>query len=439
MTADEIELEIVAVANGGDGIGREADGRVVFVPRTTTGDRVLARIRQRKARYARALPVKLIRPSGARTDAPCENFATCGGCQLQHVTYEEQLSLKRTVVAEGLARLGGIDIDVPEVRPAGRPFGYRNRITPTVVRDPAGGAAGVVVGGFHRYDAPGTVEDITDCPLAEDAVREAWRALRRTWGGGGRSLPGRGPVRVTIRATDRGDVGILVSDVVGTRPGNPQTVAAAIPGLVSYCWLTESGEIRLLAGQETLEETWQGIRFTLPASTFVQVNREESVRIDDFVDRLAGPPTGRRVLDLYAGLGARAIHWAGLGAQVTACEVDTAAVTAGRNAAEARGAEVRFTADTVESALPGLPAADLIVVNPPRRGLSGGVAKELVGRTADRLIYVSCDPATLARDVGRLEEAWRLAGVQPFDAFPHTSHVETVAWFDATRTRGGVG
>jgi 23S rRNA (uracil1939-C5)-methyltransferase len=435
MSSDEIELEIVAVANGGDGIGRELDGRVVFVPRTTTGDRVLARVRQRKAKYARALPVKILRASVARIDAPCRHFVTCGGCQLQHVTYEEQLKLKRTIVSDALARLGDTDIEVLEVRPAVRPLGYRNRIMPAIERSPTG----AVVGGYHRYDAPGTVHDIDDCPLAEEPVREAWRALRGAWGSGGRNLPGRGPLRVTIRATDRGEIGILVAGTTGTRSGDPETIAAAIPGLASYGWKDESGQFRRLAGEETLTETWQGVQFRLRMDTFVQVNREQSMRMDEFVDGLAGPPGGRRVLDLYAGVGARAIRWAAGGAEVTACEVDPMAVEAGREAAEAFGSQVEFTVDTVESALPDLPAADLILVNPPRRGLSSLAAEALAGRTAERLIYVSCDPATLARDVARLRPSWKLVGVQPFDAFPQTSHVETIAWFDAARTNGAQG
>lgn len=426
MKADEIELEIVAVANGGDGIGRESDGRVVFVPRTTTGDRVVARVRQRKAKYSRALPLRVLRPSASRIDAPCPHFAACGGCQLQHVAYEEQLRLKQTMIRDALARLGGVSVEVPDVRPAARQFGYRNRITPTVIR----AGEGSVVGGYHRYDAPGTVEDMTDCLLAEQPLRDAWKSLRAAWGTGGRNLPGRGPVRATLRATDRGDVGLLVVTEAGTRSGDPEAIAEAIPGLVSYCWPDDDGQLRLLAGSTTLEETWQGVSFRLPAGTFVQVNREESLRMDQFMDQLVGPMSGSRVLDLYAGIGARAIRWAAAGADVVACELDPASVAAGRSAAETYGATVDFRAETVESALPDLGEADLVVVNPPRRGLSLAAAEALNDRAAGRLVYVSCDPATLARDVARLSATWKLSGVQPFDAFPHTSHVETIAWFE---------
>lgn len=432
MTTDQLELEIVGVANGGDGIGHEPDGRVVFVPRTTTGDRVVARISQRKKRYARGQALEVLRPSAARVDAPCPHYADCGGCQLQHIGYGEQLALKRTMLADALERLGGIAIPVPDVRPAGSRLGYRNRIAPTVDRE-----GGRVLGGFRRLDERDAVEDVGDCLLAEEPVRRAWKALRMAWGDAGEALPGSGRLRVTIRATRAGEVGVLVSGGRGKNAGRPDDVAAAIPGLRSYCWHDSTDREHVLWGDEYLEETWGGIRFRLPPDTFLQVNREEAQRIDSLVDDLVGPPRARRLIDLYAGVGARAIRWAVEGADVLACESDGRAVEAGREAARTHGAELSFVEGRVEDILPSLRSADAIVVNPPRKGLSTVALAGIDSIQADRLVYVSCDAATLARDAAALSSGWALVGVQPFDAFPQTAHIETVAWFDARDTVGG--
>jgi len=181
-------------------------------------------------------------------------------------------------------------------------------------------------------------------------------------------------------------------------------------------------------GQETLLDRWQGIEFDLPADVFLQVNRRVSAEMDRWLEERVGDLRGNSVLDLYSGVGARAIRWATFGARVTACEVNRRAVAACRQAAATAGAELAVDVGRVETRISGLLPADLIVVNPPRAGLSTRVAGALVSGSGRRLAYVSCDPATLARDLGRLQAAWKLVSVQPFDAFPQTAHVETIAW-----------
>jgi 23S rRNA (uracil1939-C5)-methyltransferase len=191
-----------------------------------------------------------------------------------------------------------------------------------------------------------------------------------------------------------------------------------------------NGSLAHLAGAKTLEDRWQGIQFDLPADVFLQVNRTVSAAMDAWLDERAGNVDGMSILDLYAGVGARAIRWAGQGARVTACEVSGAAVDAGTAAAASVGAEVAFVADRVEQRIAYLLPADLVVVNPPRAGLSRLVSRALVSGEARSLAYVSCDPATLARDLARLASGWEVREVQPFDAFPQTAHVETIVWLD---------
>jgi 23S rRNA (uracil1939-C5)-methyltransferase len=211
-------------------------------------------------------------------------------------------------------------------------------------------------------------------------------------------------------------------------PDTCRTLVERVPEVVACHQARPGGPPRCLAGSQTLRDRWQDIDFDLPAGVFLQVNRDVSAQMDRWLEERVGQLVGRRVLDLYAGVGARAIRWAMRGAQVTACEVSGRAVAACRRAASVSGAHLDVDAARVESRIDNFLPADLVVVNPPRAGLSRRVAEALVTGSAGRLAYVSCDPATLARDLGRLGAAWDLAEVQPFDAFPQTAHVETIAW-----------
>ena len=183
-----------------------------------------------------------------------------------------------------------------------------------------------------------------------------------------------------------------------------------------------------LAGRDTLVDRWQDTVFELPADVFLQVNRQVSTEMDRWLDERAGEVAGRRVLDLYSGVGARAIRWAAGGAEVCAVEISDRAAAACSGAASRAGVRLEVVAAPVEELIQDLMPADLVVVNPPRAGLSGRVSDALIAGSAHRLAYVSCDPATLARDLGRLSGAWEILEVQPFDAFPQTAHVETAVW-----------
>lgn len=423
---DTMELEVESVAGGGDGVAREPGGRVVFVPRTAPGDRAAVRLTEEHGSWARGRVVEILRPGPGRTEAPCPYYEACGGCQLQHLDREAELEAKRRAVADALERIGGREVDVPAVEDPGPPFGYRNRVTFTLRR----GADGVVAG-YHRREEAGRILDVDECPLAEDPVRRAWSDLRTAWGEGAEILPAGRELRITLRASAEGRIALLVEgDAAGA--GEPEAVADAVPGLACYAWRRGDGERRLLAGAATFSERWQGRELRLGPETFLQVNRRAAAAMAAHLDRLVadrlGGPAGRRILDLYAGVGVRAVRWAEGGARVAACETDDEAVRSGRELARRAGAEVDFHAARVEDRAASLLPADLAVVNPPRAGLSRQATAALRDAELGALAYVSCDPATLARDLDRLGEAWVVASVQPFDAFPQTAHVESVVW-----------
>lgn len=417
-------MEIDRTAAGGDGVGREPSGRVVFVPRTAPGDRVLAEILEERRRWARGRAVEWIARGPERREAPCPLYARCGGCRLQHLSLRVQRNAKRDLVRETLQRIGRVAVDVPEPIVAGGDLGYRNRVTFTLRRD-----RGAVKAGYRDFEEPGRLVDVEDCPLAEPAVREVWRAVRRYWEKDPSVLPDGAELRLTVRGSVERAVDLLVE---GREAGDGAAVAsleAAVPGLVG-CHLRKGESMVPLCGRETLPDRWQGLHFDLPPAVFLQVNREVSERMDRWLDQRVGDVSGRRILDLYCGVGARAIRWSLFGARVTGCEMSGPACRAAAGAAERAGAKVKLVADRVERCLPDLLPADVVVVNPPRGGLAPSVARRLAAGGAQGLAYVSCDPATLARDVERLAAGWRVREVQPFDAFPHTAHVETVVWLE---------
>lgn len=456
----EEELEVESIAVGGDGVARQESGRVVFLPRTAPGDRVRARLTEERGSWARARAVDVLEPSPDRREPPCPLYDRCGGCQLQHMGYGAQLEAKRRAVADSLERIGGRAVEVPPVVAAERRLGYRNRVTFTLRR---GRERSGVEAGYHRWDEPERLVDVDECPLAEPAVDRAWRRLRGAWGPGAERLPAGAELRITIRGSARGRVILLVEEEVpaveggadgggsgrggaGDAPdegrageaapeGAPDAVRDALgDDLAGYFWRPAGGPRRLLAGEPRMEERWLGLDLRLGPESFLQVNRSMTRRmeawLDGAIEERADGPGGRRVLDLYAGVGARAIRWARAGADVAACEIDDDAVRDGREAAARAGTDVAFRVAPVEDALADLLPANLVVVNPPRAGLARPVTDILADASPGALAYVSCDPATLARDLDRLGERWEVASLRAFDAFPQTAHVETVAWLE---------
>ncbi len=421
--AEVVELSIGSIAAGGEGVGRDPSGRAVFVPRSAPGDRVVVEIVEARARWARGRAVEWRVWGPDRRAAPCSVYDLCGGCRLQHLEIGAQLAAKRDIVRETVRRIGGLSVDIPPVIEAPNDFGYRNRVTFTVR-----GEADGVVAGFRHVADPGETLDVEDCLLAEPAVRTAWAAVRENLAGGVLSVRQGQELRITVRGSESGDVDLLMTSVGDTVGEDVAESLATIPGPVGCHVVSSTGDFTHVAGRETLEDRWQGIDFELPPGVFLQVNRRVSSAMDGWLDGRVGDVFGRRVLDLYAGVGARAIRWAERGAVAVACEESERACAAGVRAAAAVGVNLEFVADRVEHRLEQLLPADLVVVNPPRAGLARAVTRMLNHGSSDGLAYVSCDPATLARDLGRLSETWELRQLQPFDAFPQTSHVETIAW-----------
>jgi len=415
-----LELSITAIAAGGAGVGRDAEGRVVFVQRAAPGDRVEVQLVEARPRWARARLLRVLEPGPARRPAPCPHYERCGGCTLEHLQYGAQLEAKSRLASDALIRIGGVQL-ASSIPITGSPseFRYRNRVTFRLRR-----LGNAVVAGFHELDRPAHVLDLDErCLLPEPAIAGAWGELRRNWGAGANRLPGGGSLRLTLRATAAGQVSLLVDG--GSSRGQPDMLLQRVASLAAVWHRSAPGEEAVLAaGVAQLPESWGEEQLALSGGVFLQVNRGAAALLEAHVLRLAAPAPGLRVIDAYCGVGLLARRLAHAGALVTGIELDAKAIHEARRTAA--GSTV-FHEGRVEALLPAALPADLVILNPPRTGTDPLVLDALRQQSPARLIYVSCDPATLARDLARLGTRYRLQSLHCFVLFPQTAHVETVA------------
>jgi 23S rRNA (uracil1939-C5)-methyltransferase len=401
-------------------VGRLQDGRAVFVHRTAPGDEVYVKVIDEKARFARATLLKVEKAGHGRRQAPCPHYGRCGGCTLEHLEYMAQLRVKSFLVADALNRIGKLDVSLPDVVPSPNEFRYRNRVSFTLLRL----QHGRLVAGFHELEKPGRIVDIGGaCLLPEEPIAEAWDELRANWGPDANLLPTGGKLRLTLRAASSGAISLVVEG--GNSGGDAQRLLQAVPKLASI-WHRprEADELVLLGGQEAIQESWQDEEVELSGSVFLQVNRGAASKLEDYVLERLGNVKGKTVIDAYCGVGLHARRLARAGAFVTGIELDAAAI---REAQAARVENAAFICAKVEDEIPRHLPADLVIVNPPRAGLEASAITPLLRRPVDKIIYISCNPATLARDLERLAPKYQVHTLRCFDLFPQTAHVETVA------------
>lgn len=406
-------VEILRLAAGGDGVGRMADGRTVFVPRSAPGDVVeLAAVREHR-RFARARIGALVLASSSRVEPPCPHYTRdeCGGCQLQHISSAAQRSARRSFVGDALRRLGGQDVGDPELEPAEAEWGYRTKLT--LHTD------GRRIG-LHPLERPSTVFELATCLITSDALTSLWSAVRSR-----RRLLPADLVKLVLRL-DRDGGRHLIAEVRANAawPGAAElSVALSRDGFATTLWLRpEGGAARAVAGS--------GEPF--PATVFEQIHPAMGVAARRYGLDVAGDVRGRHVWDLYAGIGDMTLALLAAGATVESVESDGRAVAfADRRGPVDRARVVRHSA-RAEDALPELRSPDVVVTNPPRTGMDERVTTALGAARAGRIVYISCDPATLARDVRRIGAAYRIASIRAFDLFPQTAHVETVVLLERT-------
>ena len=403
-TESLVEVEIGGIAAGGDGVGR-ANGLVVFVPRTAPGDRARVRVRSER-HFARGAIEALIEPSPARIEAPCPHyhFDRCGGCQLQHLAYDAQLRAKAGIVRDAIERIGKRTIAPPEVHPSATQWRYRAKLTLAVRRN---GERWTI--GLHPYDDPAAVFQLDDCLITDERVVSTWREIMA----GAPLLPRGRELRGSVRLVAENDTRAVVIEG-GREWRTADEFLAEVASASAVWWKPENGERRLVAKRDD----------TPAGAAFAQINPDVADALRGHVLERVFTYAPETVVDAYAGSGDTAAAIADRGPRVTAIELDreAAAHSASRLPSGSRALRGRVE-DLLGRALP----ADVVLVNPPRAGLDTRVTSLLEGqtRTTRAIVYVSCNPATLARDLARLP-AFTLASVTAFDMFPQTAHVETV-------------
>jgi tRNA/tmRNA/rRNA uracil-C5-methylase (TrmA/RlmC/RlmD family) len=411
-TEATVEVELDGIAHGGEAVGRLPDGRAVFVGRAIPGERVRIHVVESKKRWARAELVEVVDPSPDRVEPPCPYVPECGGCDLQHVAPVRQRAMKTRVVREQLERLGGIESPpVDAIRPVGPDVRYRESARFHAAAD---GRLGFHAAGSHD------VVPIADCLV----LHELPQLLREEVG------DRTGASEVTVRAPGSGRVAVL----------HPGPGPLDIPeGGFDVALAQPDGTVAPLRGDAILTSTVAGFTYGYDASCFFQVNPGGAEAIVEEVLAAVGAVGGRRVWDLYAGVGLLTLPLAASGAVVTAVEGHAPATAwASRNATDA-GVDIEVVTAPVERFVgqvtrdPGDRRPDVVVLDPPRRGAGGDVVADLATLAPDVIAYVACDVAALARDARTLTvNGYRLARAVPLDLFPMTHHIEVVARFVRT-------
>jgi 23S rRNA (uracil1939-C5)-methyltransferase len=426
---EQLELEIESLAQGGRGVARRS-GYVVFVAGALPGDRVRAEVTKAKRRFAEARTVELLAPGADRVEDRCAHEGEpCPGAPWQGLPYERQLTQKRDQADEALRRIGGLDgFELEEIEPALEQWRYRNKLEYSF-----GDRDGEPILGFHARGRWDLIVDVEDCHLASERGNAARNEVRE-WA---RSE--------AVPAYDRrGRDGVLRNLAVreGRRTGQVQTrlitstARFAKPPVDLHTMIEgdsggTDGPTGAL-GEERLREELCGLRFEMSHGAFFQTNTEMAERLYAIAAEYAGLSGGERVFDLYCGIGTIGLTMAARAGEVWGLEIVPEAIADAERNAERNGIEnVCFFAGSARTGVrPLIEEAgkpDVVVVDPPRAGLSQKIVRRLLECEAKRIVYVSCNPTTLAPNAAQMVEAgYALKRVRPVDMFPQTPHIECV-------------
>jgi 23S rRNA (uracil1939-C5)-methyltransferase len=446
---EELELHVDSLAYGGNGVAR-LNGFVVFVRRGLPGDTVRARITKVKRSHAEALAVEVVEPSAQRVDAPCSHYPACGGCRFQDLAYEAQLEAKQEQVRDALRRIGGLAAPPLEpIVPAESQFFYRNKLEYSFTQTPAGPALG-----FHKAGRWDEVLEVEKCWLTTD-LGNAIRNAVRDWAREERLEPydqaeQAGYLRhlVVREGRNSGQVLVVLVTAAGERFDRDQFVETLqrFPEVRSIHWAVNEtpAEVTnlpttLLWGEDAIEERLCGLRFRVRPNAFLQTNTAMAERLYGLAGEYAALTGGETVYDLYCGIGTIGLSLASRALTVWGVEVSEESVACALENADLNGiTNAAFFAGEAADSLAELQERagdpDVVVVDPPRAGLSGKALRRLGRLEAPRIVYVSCNPTTLAGNVKELAAEWgyRLERVRPVDMFPHTPHVESVSLLTRT-------
>lgn len=441
-----LTIELGSLANGGDAVGRTPEGVTVFVPRGAAGDTVDVELVEVHASYARARLIRVAKAGPARIAAPCPVAGTCGGCAWQHLDYQAQNEAKASFLLESFRRIGGLESPpLDGVLAPKDPYHYRNKAQVPVVAAPGGGLRL----GYYREGTHDVVALPQEgCRILEPAVDKALCFVRDHVAELGlRPYDPRseeGDLRhVVVRANSKGEaMAVLVTrEPLNAEAAGKAAAWAGQAGIVSVQNNLQrkagnvimGDETLVLAGPAILKEELDACSFRLSATSFFQVNPSQTSALLGVLKGIRPWKAGEQVLELYCGVGTLSLPLGKLGLRLHGVESHGAAVEDARANALANGLpELSFSVAGAAQAWTTLPAGfkpQVLVVDPPRKGLDPAVIKALSLAPVPELVYVSCDPANLARDVKALAAlGYALQRSQGVDLFPQTAHVESVNW-----------
>ncbi len=449
-----LELTISDVAFGGKGLAK-VDGFAVFVNKTVTHDKVKAMITKRKKNFAEARLIELVTPSPFRVTPRCRYSGYCGGCAWQYLDYEKQLEFKTAHVKESLEHIGMIeDVTVHKALPSREVFGYRNKmefscsdkrwlLPDEFVSDDVPVGFGI---GLHAPGIFNKVIDIEGCHLQNDVGNRILCHVRdfitrsglpvyglKSHEGFWRFLMVRRSVADDtwmVNIITRSDKPEVVSRLAGELRTLFPNVVSVVNNITAKRASISMGEKEILvSGDPHITDRLGPYSFKISANSFFQTNTHGAETLYQTVERYAGLTGGESVLDLYSGTGTIPIWLSSSAGEVTGIEIVESAVADARKNCTDNGIEnCRFIQGDIKDTLPTLgQKPDVMIIDPPRSGMHKDVVSSVLDLMPERLVYVSCNPATLARDLGLLKARYAVVEVQPVDMFPHTYHIESVA------------
>ena len=439
-TGQTLELGIVSLSSEGRGIGR-FEGLAVFVPYTLPGDRITAKVIRLQKNFAEAELIELLSPSEYRISPVCPVFGSCGACSLMHAKYSAQLELKRIIVEDAMHRIGGFgNVSVPPVLGMTEPLRYRNKAV-----FPFGNRNGRVVFGCYGRKSHNLIP-IDDCLLQANDTITVMKTIcdwANAFGIGAYSPDSKGILRsAVIRITSGGIMVVIVT--TGVLPHRDELVSMlteALPAVRSIIHNINPDDTNLVMGRKsrtvfgspTVTDRLCELRFDVSAESFLQVNPSETLKLYSVaIDALDIKPTDS-VIDLYCGIGTISLLAAKRAKNVLGIEVVPSAIeNAKANAIKNGITNAEFICGAVEDVIPKLLTSEKqdftsLILDPPRKGADPKAIEAIIASGIPRIAYISCNPATLARDCKLLSSAgYTLEQIRPVDMFPETEHVETV-------------
>ncbi|NLT98759.1 MAG: 23S rRNA (uracil(1939)-C(5))-methyltransferase RlmD [Christensenellaceae bacterium] len=434
---DLVEITIDDLTVEGAGIGRH-NGMAVFVPRALPGETVVAKIIKLTKSYAVGRLMNISRVSQDRVQPFCEVFNACGGCTLQHLSYAGQLRYKSRYVQQCMARIGGIEIEPPEIEPCENLRGYRNKAS-----FPVTGEAGHARAGFFALRSHNLVE--CDCPIQQPAINEVKNAVIR-WANKYRVPPYNetehsGVLRhIVARQSSAGGVmaGVVVRDriddktLVDTLKDVPCIESVVVNVNRKKGNVRLGDDTRVIYGRDHITEEYDGLKFRASLQSFLQVNHAQAEKLYRIAMDYADITPDDVVFDLFCGIGTMSLLAARYARKVLGIEYEPSAVRNAEENAQLNGiANAQFLAgDAGEMLKKGIDIAgapDIVILDPPRKGCDAALIESIAAVSPKRVVYVSCNPATLARDTALFTKlGYKVERLRCVDMFPHTTHVECV-------------